>query len=1120
MMTSIVIRLSFRPLRANYLLQFAARFALLPLLCLSGVCLTAAQEAGGGHNEQARPLVPGAVVEREINGGEVHTYSLALEANQCVKIITEPRRNADFTLTLLGPDGSSIPAENNKGNQRVEPIFWLNERAGVYQLQISCPRANAPAGGYALRLEIFAPDEKRQLAFEKFAAALRLRQQGKEAWPAAVNNFAETLELWRSLADSEAEAITLHHLGLLQLKMGNGPKAIEYETQALSLFRALNRKADEALVLADLSEAYLTGGNYLKGSEYSELAIALAAYLSRSELASAYYNNGVAWQGLSKNQKALESFQTALSAFRAAGNQDGELIALSDIGRQYYAVGEAIKSLEYANQGLALSREYKMPIREARFAQDIGRVYVSIGDDDSALEYCQEALKLFRAAKYVGGETAVLILLGDIHRSLEDFAAALADYNQAAQLARENKLSEAAARTASRLGAVYTARGEYATALEHLQQALTFFRATGNRRSEINALLGLGRTYAKMEDRSRAGEMLREALKVSRESADGFAESHILNELAQVARDGGDLDGARRTIEEAIRKSDAERNKLIAPSLSAAFAGTTHELYKTYADVLLRQHALSPKAGYDALALQVAEQARARSLLELLAESRVDLRQDGDAALLRKQQALKEQLAARDAASHQSFARPTDGGTKEHGSSATEITELTSQLQIIEAQIRQANPRYVLLTQPPVLAVADMQRQLLDSETALLEFSLGQKSSTLWVVTADALSTFTLPGTGKITAATRRLLELLPRGTQRKYRRETELAAEELSNLILKPAAASLNRKRLLVVADGPLQFVPFAALPVPESPVPDFAGAARETLLTRHEIISLPSASVLAALRAEMQERRPAEKQLAIFSDPVFQPNDPRVLLAKGANDGGGSARPTATQTAGPPPAATLLATRAVTRAITRAGAEAGLMKFERLPFAHQEAEAISGLLPKQGQLRAFDFTASRATALAQPLGEYRLIHFATHGMINSRHPDLSGVVLSLVDEDGRPQDGFLRLNDLYNLRLNADVVVLSACRTALGKDIRDEGLIGLTRGFMYAGAKRVVASLWDVNDAATAELMKKFYQGMLVEKRSPAAALRSAQLAMAADARWSAPYYWSGFVLQGEWR
>jgi CHAT domain-containing protein len=169
---------------------------------------------------------------------------------------------------------------------------------------------------------------------------------------------------------------------------------------------------------------------------------------------------------------------------------------------------------------------------------------------------------------------------------------------------------------------------------------------------------------------------------------------------------------------------------------------------------------------------------------------------------------------------------------------------------------------------------------------------------------------------------------------------------------------------------------------------------------------------------------------------------------------------------------------------------------------------------------MEALDFKANRVTATSSELSQYRIVHIATHGLLNSEHPELSGIVLSLVDEQGRPQDGFLRLHEIYNLNLPAELVVLSACRTALGKEIKGEGLVGLTRGFMYAGAARVMASLWKVQDDATAELMKRFYRGVLKDGMRPAAALRAAQVEMWKSKQWRSPYYWAAFVLQGEWK
>lgn len=192
----------------------------------------------------------------------------------------------------------------------------------------------------------------------------------------------------------------------------------------------------------------------------------------------------------------------------------------------------------------------------------------------------------------------------------------------------------------------------------------------------------------------------------------------------------------------------------------------------------------------------------------------------------------------------------------------------------------------------------------------------------------------------------------------------------------------------------------------------------------------------------------------------------------------------------------------------------------FERLGASRQEAEALVGLAPA-GEVRAMlGFAASRQTVLSGELGPYRILHFATHGLIDPRHPELSGLVLSQLDSAGRPVEGFLRLADVYDLDLRADLVVLSGCQTALGKEVRGEGLMGMTRGFLYAGVPRVVGSLWRVEDRASVKLMSRFYRALWQEKRSPAAALREAQLALRQERRYRDPHSWAAFVLQGEWR
>jgi CHAT domain-containing protein len=485
-----------------------------------------------------------------------------------------------------------------------------------------------------------------------------------------------------------------------------------------------------------------------------------------------------------------------------------------------------------------------------------------------------------------------------------------------------------------------------------------------------------------------------------------------------------------------------------------------------------------------------------------------------------------------------------------------EIRAIDSEYQQVRAGIRKANPHYAALTQPEPLSAAQIQ-EMIDPDTMLLEYNLGEEHSYAWAVTTAMLASFELPPRVEIERAARRFYKLLtsrnerkigetPVQRQRRIRRaDTELVecAQSLGQQTLGAVAGSLGRKRLLIVADGALQYIPFQSLqspaadprmgsPIVQKPskidhetdsfvVPRSGGVstlAYRPLMLDHEIVSLPSASALAVMRREAQGRPSAPKAVAVLADPVFTADDPRVERSvRRRISVRASVSVVRGRFTGPP----LVRERDAERSLRDVGLAENAIRIPRLPLAHEEAESILSLVPESERLGALNFEASKAAASDPKLAQYRILHFATHGLLNSIHPELSGLVLSLVDQNGRPQDGFFRLHEIYNLNLPADLVVLSACQTGLGKEIRGEGLVGLTRGFMYAGAKSVVASLWKIDDRATAALMKRFYEGMLGPARlAPAESLRKAQIEMWRTANWSHPSYWAAFVLQGEWK
>ena len=317
--------------------------------------------------------------------------------------------------------------------------------------------------------------------------------------------------------------------------------------------------------------------------------------------------------------------------------------------------------------------------------------------------------------------------------------------------------------------------------------------------------------------------------------------------------------------------------------------------------------------------------------------------------------------------------------------------------------------------------------------------------------------------------------------------------------MVLGPVTELLGTKRLVIVADGALQYIPFAALPEPGKSFSSMP------IIVRHEIVNLPSASVIAEIRHRHDGHPKPPGMIAILADPVFDAKDERV-----------SPTDLRTATNGTLPIRS--------NELGRAAADLGLTRngtvhLNRLIYTRNEANAVMAVIPGGKGFQALDFEASRSTAMSGILAKYRVIHFATHGLLNNKHPELSGLVLSLVDKQGKTRDGFLKLQDIYDMKLRADLVVLSGCETGLGEEINGEGLVGLTRGFMYAGASRVVASLWSISDLATATLMAEFYKSMENGLR-PAAALRAAQIQMWKQQQWKSPYYWAAFQIQGEWR
>jgi CHAT domain-containing protein len=483
-------------------------------------------------------------------------------------------------------------------------------------------------------------------------------------------------------------------------------------------------------------------------------------------------------------------------------------------------------------------------------------------------------------------------------------------------------------------------------------------------------------------------------------------------------------------------------------------------------------HSSHPGQGWDTRAFEASERARARSLLDLLSQAHIHPDKGVDPALADQNRGVQRSLSAK-ALELQRV--PVNG--VEYRQLEAEIANLTAET---------ASPAQAPSIDSQPLTLHEIQTKVLDRGTMLLEYSLGDERSYLFAVTPASLQVYTLPGRTEIESAARDLNSDLQDYSADRTQLNRDAAA--LSAMLLTPVAAQLKGNRLMIVGDGELSAVPFGALPARATHVP---------LIVTNEIVTQPSASMPAILRNNGGHHHKAGKQIAVIADPVFESSDPRLKNIPAA------ASIPARENEAPSNDAIL---NAAVRNVRRGGAE---------------AHAILALAPAGQSLSLLGFQANRADVTDGRLANYRIVHFATHGLIDRTHPQLSGLALSLFDPNGRPLDGFLDLNSIFDMKLNADLVVLSACETGQGKLVGGEGMLGLTRGFLYAGASSLVVSLWSVDDEATSELMRRFYDAMLGHQHlRPAAALRAAQRSMILNSRWQDPYYWAAFTIQGEWR
>jgi CHAT domain-containing protein len=972
-------------------------------------------------------------ISRRLTKGAVHRYSVTLEKGSFLHAWVDQDsvkgQEIDIALRLYGPKGQPLfEIDSPTGEFGSEEIFLLADIPGIYRADID---GSGKEGVYRIRVQTIRPatavDRTNAQAALRFFHAREITREDPPKVDQAVREYLEAEGLWRVVGNKRWQAHALHRVGNLLVDSGNLERILDLQTRALNLFRAIGdrRWTAKMLVAVGATQRKLDKLHQAESSYRQALEIS-KDHGYADETAEALMNLGLLLDQKGDHWSALESCGEALKIWQERERIDNQVVTLSCMGITYSSLGKPNAALDKFLEAEPLLALYPSAKLEAQVWTRLSEMYGRKKEKDhveSALAYARRALTLRKKARDLRGEAVSLSSIGLLYRAKNDLARARDAQEQALRVFRELSDVRGESTALYNIGLVLIDQKDPALALEHFEQAATLAQRQGFPEGQVTALYGKALAHEARGNPIAARAAAEEALKLINSgikvtASDGFESPYV---VAQIG---------------------------------------THELLM---DLLITSPASYTSEADKARAFEVSEGARWRVLLDKLSgEGRSRLLRQPNPTLRAEYDRIRVELetAEQERKRLDSRDEPTDA------ISAT-IAGLIERLDILEVQLRRVEEGDPNRSAPVSLKEA---QALLDANTILLEYFLGDRRSFLFLVTPTTIKVFELPKRVVIETKAEQLYKRLKRSHLPEDRKKAARLARDLSSMLVEPVAAYLEAKRILVVPDGAIHYVPFAVLPEPlRGPATSVERSIRwePFLLERHEIVYEPSASVLKAIRSERSYRRPPSGFLAVMAGAMFSDD------------------------------------------------------YDFLKHSLEEAEEILDLVPKQEKtLGVFGYEANLDLALSGVLGDFRYVHFATHGYNHPEQPALSGIVLSLVDRLGRRRPGDLRLQDIKRLDLPAELVVLSACQTAIGLQVQGEGFVALPQGFMQAGAARVVVSLWNVRDQSTARLMERFYRALLIEKQSPSQALRTAQLWMLREPKWKSPYFWAAFELQGEWR
>ena len=1019
----------------------------------------------------AEVMVPGEWITGELAAREERAFRLQVPAGNHVYLLIE-QLGIDLQVSASLADGTGrFNLDQPIGRWGPEWLVIQTGLAANYRITLRA-KTGEGRGAFKAKLQYVPnhnPADPERLARRAYATAGTLLAQRPKLRDQALTQYRQALELWQQLGDRGMTA-TLHLCLASTLGVRRQPSQVQaHANQALVIWRELENRFQQGKSLNFLGLAALAGGRPSAARRFFQEAHVCFDADVRWRAAIGQ-NLAATCEQLGEPQQAKRFYLTALKQQQALGDHLRAARTLTNLARLQRRGGDLPGAMKHYNQALQLFRDSGDEHWQAVVANNIGFAVLKLGDPQKAEPWLQEALVLRRKIGDRIGETATLVNLALLQEQTGKPAAALLPATAALGIAEEVGHLGWQGNALSVLARCHLKLDRLQEAQATAERALACVNRNGDRLGQLPTLVLMGEVAVAARQPVQALESLNKAIDLSRTFRDPFTEAEALFHRAGAERLRGEQHRAVADLQHALELMDRVRARIPSQAWRARQTTAQRRVTERLIESLLDLHRSDVHGGYELQAFQVSERAHARVLVETLKGFEATVDEELVADIAEKRNSLGQRLEAK-----LTLLRSRAGSRLEIGERAAmerQVDLLLSEMEILE-NAALANPDYGALVRPELPSLSDLKTRL-GEDGLLLAYFIGEERSFVWALSETGLTFHELAAAtriGYLTEAARTGLATRAYGASR----PAHDPRAALAKALLGPVKNRLSCRALVVVPDGVLSYIPFGALPFPGRNTDD-------PLLLERTVTVLPSTGFLVAPAMRVSSK---SRKVAVLADPVYGSDDPR--LGKGAKAASAS-NPASLDR---PPA------------------------LVRLPGTRLEAAAIATVAPKARLFQGFQ--ATRAWLTEGRAINFQVIHLAAHGEFDRRYPSLSGIALSHFDPQGRPIQGTLRLADIYRLKLSAELVVLSGCETALGETVAGEGLLGLSRGFLYAGGRTVISSLWRVDDRASAALFGHFYRYFLKDGLPPAEALRKAQMDIRGTPLWRQPVYWAGFVITG---